>query len=659
MAEAGTVSVGIEPLMDGFKEAVSGGILSSVSQVGDSAGDLLGKAITAAVPFAAALGATDAIKSSVDATSEYGETLEKVSMITGESANQSARLLAGFGGAGISADQATPMIQRLETSLGRMANSAANAGAGGNTASRTFAELGVSLTDAHGKAIPMTTLMPEIIDKLNGIQDPAQRAAIASQLFGRNYGALAPLLAKGGEGFREAEGDAEKYGLTIGEDGVEKTAKYHEAQQQLSEAVLGLQVNLGERLIPAFTTLIGTVANVVGAFNTMSGPFRILSPFVPVILGIVAAIAAWNAIAIVHGAIEAAQQTIRGAQISFMLLYQMLTGETSAADTVAAASHLEVAGATQVQTAATIAAAFAEYAWLGPALIIIAVLAALVIGILLVVKHWQLVHSWLTDVWNLMQAAAAWIAGVFVTLWTTLSTAVQNFLTALGNVMAAVPGVVTSALGAALSRVVAWVGSMVAEAVSAGANFLNGVRNGLAAIPGVVAGALGAALGAVFSWGSSMAGAARSAAYNAAAAVPGAFSALPGEMVSIGAQIISGMISGIQSAVGGLASAAASAAGSALNAAKSALGISSPSRVMAEEVGGPMAEGMVQGFQNGVTSGLKGVQIPTPQMPGIAAGAAAGGGGPVVAINNPTFKDEADVEVLMRKVEAAVSAQKF
>jgi hypothetical protein len=69
---------------------------------------------------------------------------------------------------------------------------------------------------------------------------------------------------------------------------------------------------------------------------------------------------------------------------------------------------------------------------------------------------------------------------------------------------------------------------------------------------------------------------------------------------SLGAALIDGIRSGVESAARGLAQAAANAARAALDAAKAALGIRSPSRVAAKEVGVPLAEGILRGLTEGL-----------------------------------------------------------
>lgn len=66
---------------------------------------------------------------------------------------------------------------------------------------------------------------------------------------------------------------------------------------------------------------------------------------------------------------------------------------------------------------------------------------------------------------------------------------------------------------------------------------------------------------------------------------------------SIGSNIISGIISGIGSAVSGLVSSAIDAAMSAFNAAKRALGIRSPSKLFADEIGKFIPPGITVGIE--------------------------------------------------------------
>jgi phage-related protein len=70
-----------------------------------------------------------------------------------------------------------------------------------------------------------------------------------------------------------------------------------------------------------------------------------------------------------------------------------------------------------------------------------------------------------------------------------------------------------------------------------------------------------------------------------------------GGAAAIGSNIVQGIISGVKNAAGALYSALQDMASNALQAAKDAIGISSPSKDFANEVGNPIVQGIVAGIQ--------------------------------------------------------------
>lgn len=76
----------------------------------------------------------------------------------------------------------------------------------------------------------------------------------------------------------------------------------------------------------------------------------------------------------------------------------------------------------------------------------------------------------------------------------------------------------------------------------------------------------------------------------------GFFRELPSKLISIGQDMIDGIKQGVMDRIGSLASTVANAAKRALDAAKRALGINSPSKVFAEEVGMPIGQGIGVGL---------------------------------------------------------------
>jgi hypothetical protein len=118
----------------------------------------------------------------------------------------------------------------------------------------------------------------------------------------------------------------------------------------------------------------------------------------------------------------------------------------------------------------------------------------------------------------------------------------------------------------------------------------------------------------------SLPGKAASALSGFASAVAGRLRAAVGMARGIGADIIRGVISGINSMIGAAVSAAKRAVGNIVSGAKSALGIGSPSKVMAKEVGRWILPGVGEGVKSTIPAARRAIQEATgslvPRVPG-------------------------------------------
>jgi tape measure domain-containing protein len=201
-----------------------------------------------------------------------------------------------------------------------------------------------------------------------------------------------------------------------------------------------------------------------------------------------------------------------------------------------------------------------------------------------------------------------WVAGMV--------TAGAGMLTAITTSLAEMVAGVTAWAGQFLAPITALVGTASAAATSVGTGMY-----------AAITGELNRIVSAVSSWAGQLVSAVRG---------------LVGQMSSAGAEvgraISSGIASGVSAGAGAIRSAAMSAARAALPAAKSALGIKSPSKVFALEVGKPAVEGIIAGVE-AMTQPLEQTMralVTPPAVPrsGPYSGAGAGAGsGIVVNVN--------------------------
>lgn len=138
--------------------------------------------------------------------------------------------------------------------------------------------------------------------------------------------------------------------------------------------------------------------------------------------------------------------------------------------------------------------------------------------------------------------------------------------------------------------------AMFGSLKSAGSGILNAVKSGIANLPGALKNLAKSAMYNLSETISGMGSAARTAMLRVASAIETALRTLPGKMLSIGKNIMQGLIKGIAGATGWVLSMVSGVAKSIVNAFKSFLKIKSPSRVMRDEVGRFIGEGVGVGI---------------------------------------------------------------
>lgn len=188
------------------------------------------------------------------------------------------------------------------------------------------------------------------------------------------------------------------------------------------------------------------------------------------------------------------------------------------------------------------------------------------------------------------------IAGAVTSFFSALPGALSSAASWFGNLAGTVSGALSSALGA----VNTWGGNVVSTISSAVSSAVNAVGSWFSQLPSRISGALSSALSALVTWGSNMASNAKSAMSKVVTNIGTTLRTAISQVITIGGQIIQGLINGIKAKASAVVSALKSVVQSAINAAKSALGIASPSKVFFA-----FGRFVSLGFANGITAGVK------------------------------------------------------
>ena len=185
------------------------------------------------------------------------------------------------------------------------------------------------------------------------------------------------------------------------------------------------------------------------------------------------------------------------------------------------------------------------------------------------------------------------------------STAASNMLSKVSGIIQELPGKIWTHLVNTVNKVVAWGQQMASNASTAASNMLSKVSSTLQQLPGKVWDYLSQAAQKVVTWGTQLAQKGAAAATQLFNSIVNGLSSLPSKMAEIGSNIVSGIWNGISSGWNWLTNKVSNLANSLLDAAKDALGINSPSKEFADEVGRWIMPGVGKGLDESMPATLK------------------------------------------------------
>jgi hypothetical protein len=325
------VGMGIDPSgLDRGAKVASAGVKSIVSEV-QTAGSRIFNLRGALAGLAGALTVGVAVNTLKGLTTSAMESID----VTAKLADRVGATTENLVGLQHAAGLAGVENESLDKALTKVGVNLANAAQGSGPAKDALDQLGLSAQQLAGK--DRVEAFGLIADKLNAVQNPAQRSALAVELFGKAGAELAPLLAVGSEGIAQAVAEADKLGISFSRVDAAQVEAANDAMTRAGEALQGVGTKLAIGLAPfieaaanKFTELategidtgtlidsameftasaIGVVADVV---HTVGLGFLAAKPVVTV-----AALGFVTAIDLVGKAIEGVINLLPGVEVSF------------------------------------------------------------------------------------------------------------------------------------------------------------------------------------------------------------------------------------------------------------------------------------------------------------------------------------------------------
>ena len=149
-----------------------------------------------------------------------------------------------LGAAGVQTQDADRAFGRLSQRIGRAID-------GNQKYADAFKAVGVSITDASGNARDADDVFMETVDALSKIENPAERSAKASEIFGTRLARkLMPALEGGADALEKNRKRARELGIVMSEEAVNDASEFEQAMDDLKRQFGGVFREVGMKLIP-------------------------------------------------------------------------------------------------------------------------------------------------------------------------------------------------------------------------------------------------------------------------------------------------------------------------------------------------------------------------------------------------------------------------
>jgi hypothetical protein len=186
---------------------------------------------------------------------DVGDKLRDMSFATGASVEQLSFL-------DYAASQSGTSIEGLGTGVARLQRNLSDVAKGGGKAAAEALD-GLGLSAQEVARLDLISQIETLGTALQGIQNPAERAAFAQQLFGRSAKDLMPLLLAGDRGLADLRDRFLELDGAIGTDQADTFDALNDSLGDIKIAARGAGAALADAFGPALTATFDTIANIV------------------------------------------------------------------------------------------------------------------------------------------------------------------------------------------------------------------------------------------------------------------------------------------------------------------------------------------------------------------------------------------------------------
>lgn len=200
-------------------------------------------------------------------------------------------------------------INSMSTGLKTLTNKFDDAKNGTASSIETFERLGLKMEDIQD--LSREDLFKEVIFAFQNMEDSAERAALANDLFGRSGQELAPLFNTTTEETQRLIGEVNDLGGVMSDDAVKDGAAFKDSLTALKTAFTGASNELAKELMPKITDFIKKITQFIkdGGLKKIIDNFKKL---IPLLKAGASAFLAYKTITTLTGIFSAVSKAISG-----------------------------------------------------------------------------------------------------------------------------------------------------------------------------------------------------------------------------------------------------------------------------------------------------------------------------------------------------------
>lgn len=260
-----------------------------------------------AVAGAATAGAGAAVFAFADKVSKNADEIDKMSQKLGLSAEayQEWSYVLELNGTS---------IDKMQGGMKTLVNTLDDAKNGSADAIEKFERIGLSLEDIQNMS--QEELFGTVVEQFQGMEDTAERAALANDLLGKSATELRPLFNSTTEATQEQIQALHDMGGVMSDQAVKDGAAFQDALTSLKKAFAGVANTLGEKLMPYITDFMDGITEFVkkGGIEKIIKWFKRLAPVITAAASAMVAYKAASSIGAVIDALTKATKTQSAAQ---------------------------------------------------------------------------------------------------------------------------------------------------------------------------------------------------------------------------------------------------------------------------------------------------------------------------------------------------------